>query len=160
MSGLSSRGHMRFCQSGSAQRGNPKTPHIYWPALGQPSLPNPSLASTGPGPARPTQTPHFYLLALGQGDPPKSLTFIDRARPTQPLTSIGRPLASISQTRAGNLSRGNPTAKRRATGTTAPYFPRFGSLPIWQTLTWCQSCTALVLVHLLGTSTLLGRSAK
>ena len=43
-------------------RGNPKTPHFHWPALGQHDPPNPSHLSTGPGPAR----------------DPKSLTFIDR----------------------------------------------------------------------------------
>ena len=28
----------------------------------------------------------------------------------------------------------NPTAKRLASGTATPYLPRFGALPIWQTL--------------------------
>ena len=51
--------------------------------------PNPSLLSTGPGPARPPN-PSLLSTALGPPGPPKSLTFIDGAGPAQPLTSIGQ----------------------------------------------------------------------
>ena len=67
------------------------------PALG-PKPQNPSLLLAGPGPARPSPTPHFYRRAWagpapqiphfyrrasGPPSPPKSLTFIDGARPPQ-----------------------------------------------------------------------------
>ena len=56
---------------------------------GRPGPPNPSLLSTGLGRPGP-QIPHFYRRALGPRGPPKSLTFIDGARPPKPLTSIGQ----------------------------------------------------------------------
>ena len=62
-SGCSYHRQVRVCQIGWAGRPwarNPKTPHFYWLGLGRPGPPNPSLLSTGPGPARPTQIPHFY----------------------------------------------------------------------------------------------------
>ena len=98
----------------------------------------PSLLLAGPGPAQPIPSPHLYRQGLGPARPPKSLTFIDGARHPKPFTSIGqthaRPFASISQARPRNPSRRNPAAKKRANGTAAPYFPRFGAFPIWQTL--------------------------
>ena len=125
-------GQLRVCQIGWAC--NPKTPHFYWLGLGRPGPTQPLTFIDGPGPAR----------------PPKALTFIDgpwahpahlnpsllSTGPGQPNPSLllARPLASISQARPRNPSRRNPAAKKRATGTAAPYFPRFGALPIWQTL--------------------------
>ena len=81
---------------------------------------------------------------------PKALTFIDgpwalpahlnpsllSMGPGQPNPSLllAGPLASISRAGPRNSSRRNSAAKKRATVTAAPYFPRFGALPIWQTL--------------------------
>ena len=62
---------LRVCRIGWAGRPwarNPKIPHFYWLALGQPGHPKPSLLSTGPGPAR----------------PPKALTFIEGPGPARP----------------------------------------------------------------------------
>ena len=55
-----------------------------------PALPNPSLLSTGPGPARSSPTPHFYQRALGRPGPPETFTFIDRpwAGPALPKPSL------------------------------------------------------------------------
>ena len=50
---------------------------------------NPSLLSTGPGPARPTQIPHFYQRGL--------------AGPTPLFYFLARTLASTSQSRTCNL---------------------------------------------------------
>ena len=128
---------LRVCQRGWAGRPwarNPKTPHFYWLALGQPGHPKPSLLSTkawaGPAP----QTPHFYRRAwAGPAHLNPSLLWTGPGQPN-PSLLLARPLASISQNRPRNPARGNPTAKRHASGMATPYLPRFGALPIRQTL--------------------------
>ena len=142
---------MRVCQIGWAGRPwarNPKTPRFYWLGLGRPGPAQPLTFIDGPGPAR----------------PPKALTFIDGpwARPAHlnpsllstgagqpnPSLLLARPLASISRAGPRNSSRRNSAPKKRATGTAAPYFPRFGALPIWQTLTWPLASPSMLVLRL------------
>ena len=137
---------MRVCQIGWAGQPwarNPKTPHFYWLGLGRPGPPQPLTFIDGSGPAR----------------PPKSFTFIDRPwaspahlnpsllstgpGPPNPSLLLARPLTSISQARRRNPRVTPARVTPRATGTAAPYFPRFGALPIWQTLTFRFSSSSL-----------------
>ena len=131
--GVSCWGHMRVCQRGWA--GWPwarisKTPHFkfYWPGLCRPGSPNPSLLSKGPRLAWPPT--HFYRWGLGQPGPPKSLTFIDRAPPAQPLIfmdgawDLGRPvLLNPHIHRLGlGLAGGPGTSLLCARPSPTPYF--------------------------------------
>ena len=86
-------------------------------ALGQP---RPTLTFIGGPSASPTHL-NPSLSSTGPGQPNPSLL-------------LAQPLASISRAGPRNSSRRNSAAKKSATGTAAPYFPRFGALPIWQTL--------------------------
>ena len=52
-----------------------------------------------------------------------------------PSLLLARPLTSLSQARRRNPGATPAGVTPHATGTAAPYFPRFGALPIWQTLT-------------------------
>ena len=79
----------------------PPAPHFYRQALASPALPNPSLLSTGPGPARPSPTPHFYRRALGRPGPPQPLTFIDRAQASLAWANPSLLLANPSLLLAG-----------------------------------------------------------
>ena len=124
--------HMRVCQIGWAGQPwarNPKTPHFYWLGLGRPSHPNPSLLSTGPGPARPPKFLTFINGPWASPAHPNPSLLSTGLDPPNPSLLLARPLASISQARPRNPSRRNPTAKKRATGTAAPYFPRFWGPP-------------------------------
>ena len=51
----------------------------------------------------------------------------------KPLTSIGRADSSLLSARPAGVTPGGVTP--RSNGTATPYFPQFGALPIWQTLT-------------------------
>ena len=116
---------MRVCQKGWAGQPwarNPKTPHFYRLGLGRPGPPNPSLLSTGPGPARlpksltfidrawagpAPQSRHFHRRALGPPGPPKSLTFIDGAQPPQ-TPHFCWPDPSLLSARPGGVTSGLP----------------------------------------------------
>ena len=128
---------MRVCQIGWAGRPwarNPKTPHFYWLGLGRPGPPNPSLLSTGPGPARSSQIPHFYRRAGARPAHLNPSLLSTGPGPPNPSLLLARPLTSISQARRRNPRVTPARVTPRATGTATPYFPRFGALPIWQTL--------------------------
>ena len=133
----SARKHMRVCQRGWAGRPwarYPKTPHFYWLGLGRPGPPQPLTFIDGPGPARPPKALTFIDGPWARPAHPNPSLLSTRPSPPNPSLLLARPLASISQARPRNSSRRNSAAKKRATGTAAPYFPRFGALPIWQTL--------------------------
>ena len=104
-----------FYRQGLGRPGPPK-PSLLSTGLGRPGPPNPSLLSTGPGP----QIPHFYRRALGQPGPAKSLTFIDRARPPKPLTSIGQ---TPHFYQPGQAALPQPGLRRRPPEQPPPIFP-------------------------------------
>ena len=60
-------------------------------------------------------------------------------RPPNTSLLLARPLTSISQARRRNPRETQARVTPRAIRTAAPYFPRFGALPIWQTLIWSLS---------------------